>query len=472
MSVTNVNVYKIADYYVAIHCQEDDELWDNIPQYEPFQLNPYVNQGELAKAYASDKFIFNIKPVKAAENSAPKIPSEKYKVTTIVQDGWSMDVYKNINYFFVFHSDFDKNGWCTLNFSESNIEDIEGYLFTSCCSLSMRMLCFNNAMMLLCSYFGAQDGILLFHSSVVVKDDKGYMFLGKSGTGKSTHSKLWLNNIEGTSLLNDDNPAVRIFPDGTVKVYGSPWSGKTSCYKNFGVPVAGCVRLWQASETKIKKLSTVEAYAALFPTVSFMKWEKEIADNVSKSLNVFIEKVPVYSLWNRPEKEAALLVYNTINKIIPPPEPKKKVVPNEILLDEVKDLINEGHPVIIKVRGNSMLPFIIGDKDSVRLIYKASYKVGDIVLAEVSKGHYVLHRIFSMFGNRVTLMGDGNINIYEHCKISDIVAGVDVIYHNGVEKSPYKKFTETQVQVWKKMHPIRRWLLAVYRRTLYKFQKK
>jgi hypothetical protein len=141
-------------------------------------------------------------------------------------------------------------------------------------------------------------------------------------------------------------------------------------------------------------------------------------------------------------------------------------------LDEVRDLINEGHPVIIKVRGNSMLPFIIGDKDSVRLIYKASYKVGDIVLAEVSKGHYVLHRIFSMSGNNVTLMGDGNVNIYEHCKIKDIVAGVDVIFHNGIEKSPYRKITKTQVQLWKKMHPIRRWLLAVYRRTLYKFQKK
>jgi len=470
MSVTKVNVYKIADFYVAIHCQNDDELFDNIPQYEPFELNPYVNQRELAKALSSDNFIFNIKPVKAAENSAPKIPSEKYKVTTIVQDGWSMDAYKPANdYFFLFHSNSDKDGWCTLDTSD---DDVDGCVFKSCCSLSMRMLCFNNAMMILFAYGGAKEGVLLFHSSVVVKDDKGYMFLGKSGTGKSTHSKLWLSNIEGTSLLNDDNPAVRIFPDESVRVYGSPWSGKTSCYKNFSVPVAGCVRLWQAQEIKIKKLSSVEAYAALFPTVSFMKWEKEIADDVSKALNVFIKIVPVFSLWNRPEKEAALLVYNTINKILPPPEPKKKVVPNEILLDEVRDLINEGHPVIIKVRGNSMLPFIIGDKDSVRLIYKVSYKVGDIVLAEVSKGHYVLHRIFSMSGNNVTLMGDGNVNIYEHCKIKDIVAGVDVIFHNGIEKSPYKKFTETQVRVWKKMHPIRRWLLAVYRRTLYKFQKK
>jgi hypothetical protein len=327
-------------------------------------------------------------------------------------------------------------------------------------------------MMILFSYCGAKEGVLLFHSSVVVKDEKGYMFLGKSGTGKSTHSKLWLNNIEGTSLLNDDNPVVRVLDDGKVKVYGSPWSGKTSCYRNYGVPVAGCVRLWQAPETKIKKLSSIEAYAALFPAISFMKWEKNIADAVSKSLNMFIKSVPVYSLWNRPEKEAALLVYNTINKFVPPPVPKKKVIPNEILFEEVKNLINEGHPVVIKVRGNSMLPFIIGDKDSVRLERKGKYCVGDIVLAEVSKGHYVLHRIFSISGDNVTLAGDGNINVYEHCKMSNIAGRADVIIRNGVEKNLYSPASIVQAIVWKKMSPARRLTLAVYRRTIYKIRNK
>ena len=67
----------------------------------------------------------------------------------------------------------------------------------------------------------------LFHSAVVSYQGKGYMFLGRSGTGKSTHASLWRRYIEGTELMNDDNPAVRIRPDGTAMVYGTPWSGKT-----------------------------------------------------------------------------------------------------------------------------------------------------------------------------------------------------------------------------------------------------
>ena len=57
------------------------------------------------------------------------------------------------------------------------------------------------------------------------------MLLGKSGTGKSTHSRLWLKYIPDTKLLNDDNPAVRIMDNNTIMIYGTPWSGKTPCYK-------------------------------------------------------------------------------------------------------------------------------------------------------------------------------------------------------------------------------------------------
>ncbi|MBO6066250.1 MAG: transposase, partial [Lachnospiraceae bacterium] len=84
---------------------------------------------------------------------------------------------------------------------------------------------------------------LLMHASVTMHAGKGYLFLGKSGTGKSTHSQLWINNIEGCELLNDDNPVLRVEDDGSVRVYGSPWSGKTPCYRNLDVPVGAIVDL-------------------------------------------------------------------------------------------------------------------------------------------------------------------------------------------------------------------------------------
>ena len=174
---------------------------------------------------------------------------------------------------------------------------------------NFQLFALNNALMLLFALCSAKHDTLLFHSSVIKYDGKGYMFLGKSGTGKSTHSQLWLKYIEGSELLNDDNPAVRVI-DGRPWVFGTPWSGKTPCYKNDQVPVGGFLRLWQAPVNEITRLSTLQAYAALLPTVSNMRWEKQCADAVNATLNKVISTVPVFSLKNRPEEAAARMSFN------------------------------------------------------------------------------------------------------------------------------------------------------------------
>ena len=76
----------------------------------------------------------------------------------------------------------------------------------------------DNSLMIQFTMASACLGTVLFHAAVVSLDGRGYMFLGKSGTGKSTHARLWLQNIPGTELMNDDNPAVRVKPDGTAMV--------------------------------------------------------------------------------------------------------------------------------------------------------------------------------------------------------------------------------------------------------------
>lgn len=100
----------------------------------------------------------------------------------------------------------------------------------------------NNAIMVMYALATANSKTLLFHSSVVSYQGRGYMFLGQSGTGKSTHSSLWLKHIEGTELVNDDNPVVRISDNNEVRVYGSPWSGKTPCYRHVDYPVGAIVK--------------------------------------------------------------------------------------------------------------------------------------------------------------------------------------------------------------------------------------
>ena len=86
------------------------------------------------------------------------------------------------------------------------------------------------------------DKGILIHSSTLIYNKKAYLFLGESGTGKSTHTRLWREYIYGAGLLNDDSPLVRVI-DGKIFAYGSPWSGKTPCFKNERYPLGGVVRL-------------------------------------------------------------------------------------------------------------------------------------------------------------------------------------------------------------------------------------
>ncbi|SHL32856.1 hypothetical protein SAMN05720470_10729 [Fibrobacter sp. UWOV1] len=175
----------------------------------------------------------------------------------------------------------------------------------------------NNALMVLYAIASAPYNTALFHAAVVNYEDKGYMFLGKSGTGKSTHARLWLKYNEGSELLNDDNPVVRIENDaegnGVTRVYGSPWSGKTPCYKNEVYPLGGFVMLSQAPYNKIERLRGVRAYAALVPCISGKRWESVIADGLHKTENALAMNVPVWYLECLPDENAAKLCCETIS---------------------------------------------------------------------------------------------------------------------------------------------------------------
>lgn len=169
----------------------------------------------------------------------------------------------------------------------------------------------NNSLMMMYTFITSDKLTTLFHSSVVSYQGKAYMFLGKSGTGKSTHSQLWLKHIEGTELVNDDNPVVRII-EGEARVYGSPWSGKTPCYRNIDYPIGGIVKLKQAPHNKIRRMKPVEAYVALAMSISGMRWKKQMGDGLHQTENQLTATVPVWHLSCRPDQEAAEICSKTI----------------------------------------------------------------------------------------------------------------------------------------------------------------
>jgi len=143
-------------------------------------------------------------------------------------------------------------------------------------------------------------------------------------------------------------------------------------------------------------------------------------------------------------------------------EPRKEI-PNDILLGMARDMICEGHTATIAVKGYSMRPFLEHCRDRVILASPDSIKIGDAILAEIDTGHYVLHRIIGMEGDAITLMGDGNIRGTEHCQKSD-VAGVVTHYirPNRVILASDPKLVR-RIKLWRRLLPIRRYLLFIYK---------
>ena len=135
------------------------------------------------------------------------------------------------------------------------------------------------------------------------------------------------------------------------------------------------------------------------------------------------------------------------------------------IIEETIRLVGEGVSVTLPVNGNSMLPFIIGGRESVILQQPSHLDVGDVVLAWVKGGYYVVHRIIAIDSDAVTLMGDGNLAITEQCGKSDIKALVThVVDANGRRHEIDSQWRRCAARLWWHLRPIRRYLLAIYRR--------
>ena len=134
------------------------------------------------------------------------------------------------------------------------------------------------------------------------------------------------------------------------------------------------------------------------------------------------------------------------------------------IIEEAIRLVREGVNVTLPVKGLSMLPFIIGGKESVILHRPGLIDVGDVVLAWVDGCRYVVHRIIHIDGDRITLMGDGNLTT-EHCALGDIKARVThVVSADNKERDLHNRWRMHAAKLWYWLRPVRRYLLAIYRR--------
>jgi len=153
-----------------------------------------------------------------------------------------------------------------------------------------------------------------FHASTVVRDGRAYLFSGHSGAGKSTHTRLWISTFGGdTRVINDDKPALRLI-DGVWYAYGTPWCGKDNINVNEKAPVAGLCFIKQGSKNEIRRLSVKEALFRVLSQTIFRFEHADRADALSKLIEDFLMKVPIYELESLPNGDAAVLSYETMSR--------------------------------------------------------------------------------------------------------------------------------------------------------------
>lgn len=156
------------------------------------------------------------------------------------------------------------------------------------------------------------DGMML-HASAVVVDDKAYLFSASPGTGKSTHTQLWLKKFGNRAyILNDDKPALRLI-DGKWYACGTPWSGKDDISVNKTVELAGIAMVHRADTNAIEIYSGFPAIFDLFSQINTTKHPQH-REKVMYLLDKLLEQIPIWKLSCNMELQAADVAYKAMSK--------------------------------------------------------------------------------------------------------------------------------------------------------------
>ncbi len=291
--------YVIADFGITVSFEKDQTNGCHfLPSYEPFRVTE-----EEYDRHADKLFSLHV------DDTLRPLPKEKLRRIKDVDTGNGItivDYAGDGNYQFIIKDMFGGN--CCLLQADRD--------FRVCrCALNgtenMRTFGLNNALMLTFAFAGCKRGAVLIHASLIRQYGWGYAFTAKSGTGKSTHTSMWMRYIPECDLMNDDNPIIRLV-DGLPYIYGSPWSGKTPCYRNVKARLGAVVAIKRDSTNHVEPTSTIESFSTLITACSTMKWDSGIVDNICNIITKIIETTPNYALYCRPDKESAIVCQKAI----------------------------------------------------------------------------------------------------------------------------------------------------------------
>lgn len=154
--------------------------------------------------------------------------------------------------------------------------------------------------------------IVVFHGAVLAMDNKGYLFTAKSGTGKTTHINLWIDNFgDKCTIVNGDKPLLKIKDDG-IYAYGTPWCGKENLNTNTSVKLKGICILTRDTTNHIEKISFKDSIDMLLQQC-YRPSDSKLLIKTIQLLNRFNNNVDLYRLGCNMDKEAALVAYEGMN---------------------------------------------------------------------------------------------------------------------------------------------------------------
>lgn len=284
-------LYRIAEHILRVELQNTAATRAVLSSYEPFVIEDNeakalctVTVDDTLKAYPKTELRL-IKDVDTGNG-----PIAVYRHTVNGED---------VGYQFVIRDIYGNS--CSLLQADNDFSNCQCALRGSETMISFGL---NNALMLSYAFSTGRLGTLLVHASMVRRSGKAYAFIAVSGTGKSTQTANWLKVFPDCDLMNDDNPVFRVV-DGKVTAYGSPWSGKTPCYRNVSAPLAGIAKIVRDKENFLVPMMPVEAFTEMMTSVSMMRWDKDLIRHINQTISQIVENVPMYNLHCLPDEDSA-----------------------------------------------------------------------------------------------------------------------------------------------------------------------
>ncbi len=287
--------YIVANHAICIKMARDHRAWKTIePHYRPFAATTEAAPVLEVEITSGSRPVFAANKIYEPEHGGIGLITSS---ASRLADGSLLIEFRHIE-------ETDTRLWLEMAPSLDSANIIMCH--DSACADSSDPYFLSHALMIAFMLATCHAGTLLIHSAAVTYRGKAYLFQGKSGTGKSTHARLWTQNIAGAELLNDDNPVIRLNDDGTPIVYGSPWSGKTHCYRNLSAPIGGLVRIVRANDNSLHRLPPLKAYASATASVFFMPFLSErLRQTRHEAIERLVTAVPCYEMHCRPDADAA-----------------------------------------------------------------------------------------------------------------------------------------------------------------------